>query len=447
MKPTCVAGLLVFAVLLGACRAGSDDGTPLPDLTAFDEGIAAQVDQIAAQTSYMRGLPPAEDIDQGTLSREQMTEYNEQSAIEAREESGDEFAAFNTAFRLLHMIGPEDDLLDILMSYQSDLVLGFYSFDDDKLVLVSDAPRLLSHREQSTLSHEYVHAMQDAEFDLDELHEMADDEADDKANTEYADTLDALIEGDANFTEARYVASRPPDSAPAAPPASLADAQDTLAEIPPAIRRYLSFSYVYGEDFVTDLFEHGGWDAINAAFEDPPLSEEQIIHPEKYRDREKPKDLRLKDISDDLDGHWEQQDDSVFGEFDVYNWLYSTLNDGRAASLAAIGWGGGRMASYWRPEDGRVLLHMVLSWDTREDAIEFFSMFMGYVGTLDSKPTIVDPDSYQVIGWDAPLEAGRAWIDLTTFQLMVTLSPDDLAAALEAVEAPDKISRSGYLLP
>jgi hypothetical protein len=438
--------LLAIALAIAACSG--DSGVQLPELTAFDSALAEQVETIQAQTAYIRGLEVPEGLEQGTLARERLTEYSELAAAEAREESEEEIASFNTAFRLLHMMGPEDDLLDIFTSYQSNLVLGFYSIDDEKLVLVADAPRQLALEERSTISHESVHAMQDAAFDLEELQGLADEEEEDKANTEYADTIDALIEGDANFAEAKFETIAPPDGTPVEPPAALSDAEEAaLAEIPPAIRRYLGFPYAFGENFVTDLFEDGGWTEVNNAFEDPPVSEEQIMHPEKYREGELPHELELPEISDALGEGWKQQADSVFGEYDTYNWLTTTLEDDQAAIPAAIGWGGGRMAAYARPDDGSVLLHMALSWDSNLDALEFFSVFAVYVQMLDAEPTIVDPESFQVVAWEAPDEAGRAWIDGTNFEMMVAVSPDDLAAALQAVDAPEKISHSGYLVP
>jgi hypothetical protein len=92
-------------------------------------------------------------------------------------------------------------------------------------------------------------------------------------------------------------------------------------------------------------------------------------------------------------------------------------------------------------------LHRRLSWDTTADAIEFFSMFSGYVGMIDPEPTIVDPDSFQVLAWDASYEAGRAWIDRGGFDMIVSTNPDDLARALELLDAPNKLPQSSYLMP
>ncbi len=185
---------------------------------------------------------------------------------------------------------------------------------------------------------------------------------------------------------------------------------------------------------------------MNEAYEDPPKTEEQILHPEKYERDEEPVGLSLRDLSKDLGKGWKQEMDSVFGEFDVYNWLRSTLENEFQAQSAGVGWGGGRVAVYAKPEEpASVFVHVALVWDNADEAREFFTTFQDVVRLIDPKPVPLDP-SGQIMAWQGDDEMGQAWIDWTSFQMVVGVAQDDLATALEAIDAPTKIPESGHLL-
>ena len=121
--------------------------------------------------------------------------------------------------------------------------------------------------------------------------------------------------------------------------------QDAKTET--ALDRYAAFPYREGTQFVLYLWWKGGWEQVNKAYADPPKTTEQILHPERYLAHDEPLGLKLPDLSDKLGDGWKQVDDSVFGEFDVYNYLRTkTDDDAGPPRKAADGWAGGRMAVY-----------------------------------------------------------------------------------------------------
>ena len=63
------------------------------------------------------------------------------------------------------------------------------------------------------------------------------------------------------------------------------------------------FPYREGAQFVAALLDVGWWPAVNAAYLDPPVSTEQILHPEKYiqNPRDDPQTVLLPDLRDELD--------------------------------------------------------------------------------------------------------------------------------------------------
>lgn len=428
--------------------ASGESGGKLPELTPFGEAMTVKLYRIAAHASQLRELKPNHEIEQGTLSRERLAEYYAESATDARLQADVNFEALNTTYRLLHMIEPDDDLLEEGQS-EADYLLGFYAFEQDQLVLISDRPNKLSLDDEATLAHEFVHSFQDKAFDLSKLFKREETEEKDKANTEYADTLDALIEGDAVLAQLQYIEEKVGLEGLnewAASSANKAEELDAANEPPPALSRYASFPYTYGSAFVRYLYDKGGWEQVNEAYEDPPKTEEQILHPEKYLAGEEGAGISLRDLSGDLEGDWDQMMDVVFGEFDTYNWLRSTLENEVQAQSAATGWGGGRLAVYANEEaPERVLVQIALIWDDRQEAREFFAGFLDAIKPIDKSPKKLD-DSGQIISWRGNGELGQAWLDGTSFQLIVGVGKADLTTALEAVAAPERIRKSGQVL-
>ena len=113
----------------------------------------------------------------------------------------------------------------------------------------------------------------------------------------------------------------------------------------------------------------GGWEAVDAAFGDPPKSTEQVLHPEKYQSREAPIAVDLADdLASKMGSGWSVVDEETMGEHQTAIWLGSGTI--AAATDAAAGWGGDRITLLGGPSDAwAVAWHTV--WDTEDDAAEF----------------------------------------------------------------------------
>ena len=57
----------------------------------------------------------------------------------------------------------------------------------------------------------------------------------------------------------------------------------SLREAPVILSETMIFPYLRGLVFCAHLTNDGGWKALDDAYREPPLSTEQILHPEKYR--------------------------------------------------------------------------------------------------------------------------------------------------------------------
>jgi hypothetical protein len=398
--------------------------------------MADQIHEVRNRMVEVRELSTGK-VEEGTLERGALIQYYQELNTWGREQEGADFEAWNAAWRLLHMFGAEDDLLDLLTAEGGADTLGFYSFTDNKLALVTEEAGNISIVDRLTLAHEYVHSLQDDRFDLAKLNKLEDK---DGANTNYGTTVECLMEGDATFSMVRYAVEKLDAEQQQALLDEWAKEEEgglDEHEYPPALERYIAFPYDQCADFVQYIFAEGGWSAVDRAYENVPVSTEQILHPEKYLAGEKPLTLELPDLSDSLGAGWKQLDDSMFDEFDVYNYLLTSLEGQekdaeRAATDAADGWGGGRTAVYAGDDPSRVLIHLRLDWDSQPDTIGFVNTFL-YVAGLAAGRWWQPDGELEAVRWDAADEYGYATWEGTAFTAVIATDEDDLRRATAAL--------------
>ena len=214
-------------------------------------------------------------------------------------------------------------------------------------------------------SHEYDHALQDQNFDLETFTDGLDDETDE------ALARQALVEGDAYVLMTYWLQEHltPEELTEVIQSSSDPEAMAALDRVPPIVQAQLIFSAIQGLQFVGTLQMSGDWAAVDAAFADPPTSTEQILHADKYTSREEPIKVDLPDdLATKMGAGWSVVDEDTMGEHQTSIWLgYGT---GETATDAATGWGGDRITLLGGPNDAwAVAWHT--AWDSEDDAAEF----------------------------------------------------------------------------
>jgi hypothetical protein len=133
----------------------------------------------------------------------------------------------------------------------------------------------------------------------------------------------------------------------------------------------LEFIAQSGLDFVSAVFNAGGWEAVDALYAAPPTTSEQIIHPEKFTANEQAVAVSDADLSTTLGAEWSVMGQGGLGEWLTYLMLTQGANpaariDPVIASEAAAGWGGDNFHVYVHEGDG--LLVSSLHWAMESDA-------------------------------------------------------------------------------
>ncbi len=214
---------------------------------------------------------------------------------------------------------------------------GFYEPSDGTMYMASD---LDDDNADATLLHELVHALQDQRWDLGKRSQYRPGQGD------RSSAFSALAEGDATSAMADVLLAR------ANPGMTAIDLPDELfaeqvmgglsagptADVPHIMKTSLVAPYIDGTLFIHRLRRQGGWAAVNKAWDDPPVTSEQILHGEKWESRE-PAATAVVPTARVLGEGWAVADADTYGELGsrlaFEEWVGS-----KDASFLAAGWGG-----------------------------------------------------------------------------------------------------------
>jgi len=354
--------------------------------------VAASMDAIQEQVIQVRGLEPDGEFTRAIFSPEDLRErvVNDFFADYTVEEAADD-ALVLSFFGLLE---PDFDLIALYIELFSEQVAGFYDDETKEMVVVGSES--FGGPEKLTYAHEYNHALQDQNYNFNDGLMYNDDAC--ELDSERCAAIQALIEGDATLLELQWFLEYATETDLEQIVAYYNSLDLTVLDNAPAfLQEDFVFPYDEGYLFVEHLFNGGGWAAVDAAFADPPVSTEQILHPEKYPN-DAPAAVSLPDLLPLLGEGWEQLDDNVMGEWYTYLILAHGTDPGarrpdEEAASAAAGWGGDRYAVYHNRGTGETVMVLKATWDTPEDGIEFAAAFTLYAGDRFGPGSAVPSDA------------------------------------------------------
>lgn len=362
---------------------------PSADPSASDEeealAILAEIEQqvIAIRSLEAADIGPAEIITRAELADELQQLFEEDYPPEEQRRD-------NLALRALGLLEADQDVAQLQLDLLGDQVLGFYDDVDKRMVVVSDAG--LDVEARITYAHEYTHALQDAAFGLDSVETDVPGE-DDRGLARLA-----LIEGDASITMLAWMFQHltPQEIQEYTLGAELPD----TSAIPSWMLAQLAFPYNEGLNWALALA--GGdptnpdFTEIDAAYEDPPASTEQIVDIEKWGARESPRSVQVPDLAAALGDGWEEVDDTPIGQASIaimLEYLGVTLEEARDA---ADGWGGDRAVIVTGPDDAFAVAWR-LAWDSPADATAFADAYQIVVDGLDFPASVTELPNGEVL--------------------------------------------------
>lgn len=361
-----VSGRRWRVLLVGVMLLAGAVGVPAA-AGAQDDALDVQFDEITQEVSDIRGLPIESEVvedflPRGDLQARLLDDFDEDYPEAEREADQQLLAALG--------IIPEDtDLGQLYLDLYTEQIAGFYDPEANELFVIAGEGEL-SALDEVTYAHEVTHALQDQAYNLEAIREPYEE------NDDALLAITALIEGDATAVQLDYLLGRPALLARFTVEAAQMADMPQLDTAPPVIREALLFPYSAGQVFVTALLEEGGFDAVDAAYADLPLTTEQILHPEKYLgERDEPTAVDLPDLRPLLGDSWERNDLNNLGEFQIRVMLQGELPAGEAEGAAA-GWDGDQYAFY--TNDDQEVIAWQTVWDSEDDAAEFATSLQAY---------------------------------------------------------------------
>jgi hypothetical protein len=340
-----------------------------------------------------------------------------------------------TIAKLLGLLPPEYDVETEAEKLLASQVGGFYDPGADTFYLME---RFTGGIAKVILAHELTHALDDQHFDLDAG--IARTQA---LGTDAGFAYAALVEGSGTQAMQQWTLQN-------ASEITMDDLQqagsmgaEELAAAPPYLWKPLMGAYLQGQAFLAAGRKVP--DAVRHAFEHPPRSSEQILHPEKYwkkEQRDEPRELDFDRAA--LPKGWSVLGEDTLGELmlalattppaerkglDVTNAV--ALMGVKYTNTAASGWGGDRALLLARGDERRLELATV--WDRAEDAREFAAALEPILAGLIPREPARSGASWRAgmtpTGSRVRLGAGPS--ELSDLAVSVTIVSSTAAAAAE----------------
>jgi len=378
---------VALAVLLacGMAFAAQRPAASLKSIAAAPPKISSQTaaasspefikaaDEVLAQMSKILSLPIKEPLKKTLRSKQEVRDYLIREDKEDKKDA-ERYADDKTleAFGLIPKGFPLDSfMLDVL----TDQVAGLY---DPKAKEFYIADWIPVDEQRTVMSHELTHALEDQSFHIDSWIKAA------RPNDDAELARDAVSEGSAMAAMVDYEMLEQKVSVRDVPDVTLLiragalsemDKDPNLAKAPLYIRDELLFPYLAGTGFTQEFLKaHTGWQDLHLIFQNPPVSTQQIIHPDMYLHGIKPEVVALPDWKALVPGDWKLLEENTMGEFGVEEILKQFLDENRAELLAPA-WRGDRYAVFEDAKTKSTPLIFRLALDNPDDAAHFFGQY------------------------------------------------------------------------
>jgi hypothetical protein len=371
-------GAVFLAGVVAAFTIG-DDGPDHPD--SWDPRVA----DLAAYVEDERDLDFDHPVHVDFLTP---AEYSAASTGDpdpaAEEQEREEYDDYAGQLRALGVASGDLDLYEAFNRVVDSGTLAFYDPVEERIHVRGTE---MTVGLEVTLVHELTHALQDQSFDFDRLRDPTLDAG---ASTSYR----ALVEGDAVRVENAYIQEELTEEEREAYDEEyaqeLADSESATSDVPPFIEARFGAPYALGQPFVTMLFNQGGNDRVDEAFEAPPDREEHVFDPASYAASEQAEEIDL-EVPDDVD----VLEDGSFGAVSWYLVLAERI-DPKVAFEAALGWNGDAFRAYER--DGAVCVEAAFVGDTDADEDEMRSALEAWAASMTGTTAeVTDADGHPAL--------------------------------------------------
>ncbi|AGB36121.1 Hvo_1808 family surface protein [Natronococcus occultus] len=249
------------------------------DAVVEDDELDSVVYRSMARVEELRGLTFDEEVAVEVISREEFEDENDELFANA---TGDERIQLNVNAEALFAVDRGTDATEEREALYGGTVGGYYEPSTDRVVLVSDNAEMPEVNE-AILGHELLHALQDQQFDLTSY---------ERETVDQDNAKNGLIEGDAVWIESEYEDRCETEWECLEPGEAASDSPDVNWVLYATIFQ----PYSDGPGYVEHRLDADGWDAVDAAYDEPPVSSSEVIRPGEERE---PAEIEVADRSNE----------------------------------------------------------------------------------------------------------------------------------------------------
>ncbi|HWY49343.1 MAG TPA: hypothetical protein VNX70_18290 [Bryobacteraceae bacterium] len=350
---------LIACSLLTALLLGAAEWPLFSEIGTIEQGL-----------SEITGLRFTRHVPYALINKQQLRRYLEDRIKEIKPA---DIRAEELTLKLLGLIPPDFDLRQNTVDLLTEQAAAFYDYNKRKLFVLegSDA----GSEERMVLVHELAHALADQHFPL-RKYIREGSQSDDGSTARLA-----VMEGQATWLMAAYLSklgggqaevpdsvlqlmTNTVDSSPGQYP--------VFSQAPPYIRDSLVFPYNEGMLFQNAVFKKLGREAFSEVFRHPPVSTQQVLHPDRYLSHSAPGMPDSPAVPAPHQVH--ELGDGSLGEFDFRVLLsqYTTKEEGEQAATHLTG---GSYALFEYKHDKLPLLAFASTWDSQESAGKYLELY------------------------------------------------------------------------
>jgi hypothetical protein len=397
--------LFTAGLLLAAAAAAQADPRA--------QKLCGEANRIAQELTTISGLALKHPVPCDFISKEKINEFLKKRVKEVAKP--EEIRAEELTLKKFGFVPPDFDLAKNTVDLLTEQAAAFYDYDKKKLFITESTP---DDTQEPVLAHELSHALADQHFNLAKFIRQGR-KSDDGASARLA-----VMEGQATWLMSEFLARKLGQSLRNSPEmvAMMSAMSETgsgqfpvFESAPLYLRLTLVFPYTKGMLFQNAVLARDGQRGFAEVFTDPPLSTQQIIHPEKYFERSKPASPQVPNPK--LPKSYKGLVGGVLGELEHSILLQPALGKERAAELAAH-WRGCMFELLEDKKTRRDVLLYASEWDSEESARQFLTAYRENLRRKWKEMTISreSDDSVDGTGDDGRFELRRKGATVTSVE-------------------------------
>jgi len=379
---------LLLALLLAA-PAAAQSGVDVSQAREIFSEIGGILQDLHEITGYrIKHRVPAEII-----TRDKVKEFLQQRLKEAT--SPEEIRVEELTLKKFGLVPRDFDLAKNTVDLLTEQAAAFYDFHRKRMFITDWTP---SATREPALVHELGHALADQNVNLEKFIKQG------RSSDDGSLARLAVMEGQAQWLMTEYLARKAGQSlatSPALLETMARAAESGAAEYPVFgseplyLRQTLVFPYSQGLLFQNAVYERMKQKAFQEVFRRPPVSTQQILHPDTYFSGLQPAQPELPQFPEARG--YKRIAEGTVGELDHAILLeqYAGREESKAVSPH---WRGGAYALLERRSPQRVVLLYAVAWDGAASAARYFHLYRQVLGKKWTHLAIDSEDATTLAG-------------------------------------------------